>query len=84
MALTHRKQEQGRLRCGTVNREDRAPAPVGLRDVVLYTATEASSVAGFGLAPAQRTDRHAACRQLLDRPLDRNPRRLARAIEILR
>lgn len=81
--LTHREQEQGRLRRGGVDSEDRTPAPVGLWDVELGAATEARPVASFGVAGTQQADRHAIGQQALDRSLDRGPGRLGRLAEIL-
>lgn len=84
MALADREQEQRRPRCARVDREDRAPATVGLRDVVLGAAAEARAVASFRLARAQGSDRNPVRGQLLDRRFDRVPRRLGRPTQILR
>jgi hypothetical protein len=83
--LTHREQEQGwRRRSGHVDREDSAPATVGLRDVELGAAAEPRAIAGFGVTWAQSTDRHAVRRQMRNRALDRLPRSLGGVAEVLR
>ena len=83
--LTHREQEQRwRRRSGHVDREDSAPATVGLRDVELGAAAEPRAIPGFGVTRAQSTDRDAVRRQMRDRPFDRLPRSLGRVTEVLR
>lgn len=82
--LAYREQEQGWLRRGGADSEDRTPLSVRLWDVELGAAAEARPVASFGVAWAQQANRHTVGQQIPDRPLDRGPRRRGRAAEVLR
>ncbi|MGE5336128.1 MAG: hypothetical protein ACM3JL_01755 [Nitrososphaerota archaeon] len=83
MALADRQQNERRLRRLAINGENRSPAPIGLRNVVLDASTKTGSVACFGLAWPQGIDGNAIDLKLADCGLDGRPRRIARAPEIL-
>lgn len=81
--LPYGEQEQSWLRSGHADREDRTPTPGRLRDVELDATTKPGTVAGFGVAWTECTNRHTVRQKILDRLLDRGPRRLGRMDKIL-
>jgi hypothetical protein len=83
MPLADRQQYKRRLRGLAVDAEHRAPATIGLRNVVLHTSAEPGTVTRFNLARAQGADGDAVHLQVADRRLNSRLRRRARAPKIL-